>query len=155
MQANIRELHFPHALGRALAADVDLPVEEFFFRLDPAVEQLLAQGVPAAYCNVNIHHHLRRSYEMLASLKMQVGQHHDVCKKIAGVFRNRRRVFIDVSRDEHFQLQSDLTDASCQNFAAFIFASAAAQSPQAASSVEASLYNIFLPQLSITQHGHR
>ena len=44
MQAKNRELHFPHALSCALAADVDLPVEEFFFRLDPAVEQLLARG---------------------------------------------------------------------------------------------------------------
>jgi hypothetical protein len=52
-------------------ADVDLPVEEFFFRLDPAVEQLLEQGVPAAYCNINVHYHLRRSYEMLATVHIQ------------------------------------------------------------------------------------
>jgi len=51
--------------------EVDLPVEEFFFRLEPAVEQLLSQGVPAAYCNINVHHHLRRSYEMLASVRVQ------------------------------------------------------------------------------------
>ena len=29
------------------------------------------QGVPPAFCNINVHHHLRRSYEMLATVRVQ------------------------------------------------------------------------------------
>jgi hypothetical protein len=51
-------------------AEVDIPVEEFFFRLDSFVDQLLAQGVPAHLCEINVHHHLKRSYEMLADVRV-------------------------------------------------------------------------------------
>jgi hypothetical protein len=62
----------PHAQGWLISAEeqtegaqVDLPVEEFLFRLDPAVSQVLDQGVPISECTINIHANLKKSYEKL------------------------------------------------------------------------------------------
>jgi hypothetical protein len=44
---------------------VDLPVEEFLFRLEPAVSEVLNQGVPISECTINIHANLKKSYEKL------------------------------------------------------------------------------------------
>ena len=58
--------------------EVNLPVEEFFFRLEPAIENVrprqailrVTSHLKVSEGDFDIHFHLKRSYEMLADLRV-------------------------------------------------------------------------------------